>query len=74
MRLITAAAALAVIAIAGCNTGMDQQSATKVMTSALGGTAAAQMHFNKPTNGGTNASRITAQSKQTQEPNGPHSH
>lgn len=56
MRLITAVAALAVIAIAGCNNGMDQQSATKVMTSALGGTAAAQMHFNKPTNGGTTAS------------------
>jgi hypothetical protein len=53
MRLITAA--LAVIAIAGCNNGMDQQSATKVMSSALIGTGQAQAQF-KPTNGQTNAS------------------
>jgi hypothetical protein len=40
---------------AGCSGGLDQQSATKVMSSALTGTANAQLQL-KPTNGATNAS------------------
>src|SRR4051794_16474285 len=39
----------------GCNNSLDQQSATKVMTSALGGTGAAPAQL-KPLNGATNAS------------------
>src|SRR3954470_1385292 len=54
MRSITSLALL-MFAIAGCNNGMDQQSATKVMSSALIGTGTAQAQF-KPTNGQTNAS------------------
>ena len=41
--------------LVGCNSGLDQQSATKVMTSALTGTASAQAQF-KPTNNNSNAS------------------
>ncbi len=44
-----------VIALAGCNSGLDQQSATKVMSSALVGTSSAQMQL-KPMNGAANAS------------------
>lgn len=44
-----------VFVAAGCNSGLDQQSATKVMSSALVGTGSAQMQF-KPMNGGSNAS------------------
>jgi hypothetical protein len=43
------------LALAGCNSGLDQQSAAKVMTSALTGTGAAQMQLT-PQNGQTNAS------------------
>ncbi|MGZ3438414.1 MAG: hypothetical protein ACXVDD_02815 [Polyangia bacterium] len=39
---------------AGCNSGLDQQSATKVMSSALTGTASAQMQL-KPVNNATSA-------------------
>ena len=46
---------LFMLVAAGCNSGLDQQSATKVMTSALTGTGAAQAQL-KPMNGATNAS------------------
>lgn len=52
MRLTLAT--LMMVALAGCNSGMDQQSATKVMSSALTGTGAAQMQLT-PKNGATNA-------------------
>lgn len=53
MRLVLAS--LMMVAIGGCNSGLDQQSAAKVMSSALTGTAAAQAQF-KPTTNNSNAS------------------
>jgi hypothetical protein len=53
MRLVLAS--LMMVAITGCNSGLDQQSATEVMSSALTGTAAAQAQF-KPTTNNSNAS------------------
>jgi len=44
-----------VVALTGCTSGLDQQSAAKVMTSALTGTGAAQMQLT-PKNGAANAS------------------
>ena len=52
--MIVALAGMAV-ALGGCNNGLDQQSATKVMSSALTGTGAAQMQLT-PKNGATSAS------------------
>ncbi|MCU1276549.1 MAG: hypothetical protein JWM53_95 [bacterium] len=43
------------VVVAGCSSGLDQQSATKVMSSALTGTAQAQTQL-KPTTGATSAS------------------
>jgi hypothetical protein len=48
-------AGLFMLAAAGCNNSLDQQSATKVMTSALSGTATAQGKL-KPVAGSSNAS------------------
>ena len=53
MRLVLAS--LMMVAVGGCNSGLDQQQATSVMSSALTGTAAAQAQL-KPVNGQTNAS------------------
>jgi hypothetical protein len=53
--IITSLAIVSTLVAAGCNNGMDQQSATKVMSSALTGTAAAQAQF-KPVTGQSNAS------------------
>ncbi|HWE30071.1 MAG TPA: hypothetical protein VHB97_18805 [Polyangia bacterium] len=52
MRLVLASV---FVMLAGCNSGLDQQSAAKVMSSALTGTASAQTQL-KPMNGATNAS------------------
>src|SRR5437773_1934904 len=54
MKNILIASVLA-LAAAGCNNSLDQQSATKVMGSALTGTVAAQGKL-KPVAGATNAS------------------
>src|SRR5207245_9440807 len=48
-------AGLFMLAAAGCNNSLDQQSATKVMSSALSGTATAQGKL-KPVAGASNAS------------------
>ena len=53
MRLVLAS--LMMVAVGGCNSGLDQQSAAKVMSSALTGTATAQAQF-KPTTNNSNAS------------------
>jgi hypothetical protein len=53
MKLIAPLSLFAFLAV-GCNSGLDQQSATKVMSSALGGTGAAQTML-KPTSGSANA-------------------
>jgi hypothetical protein len=54
MRLVLPLGISALLLV-GCNSGLDQQSATKVMTSALTGTASAQAQF-KPTANNTNGS------------------
>lgn len=53
MRLLAPLGIFALVA-AGCSSGLDQQSATKVMSSALGGTGAAQAML-KPQSGAANA-------------------
>ncbi|HEX9103789.1 MAG TPA: hypothetical protein VF997_16375 [Polyangia bacterium] len=52
MRLVLAST---IVLFVGCNSGLDQQSATKVMSSALVGTGVAQMQLT-PTNGASSAS------------------
>lgn len=53
MRLVLTLGVSALLLV-GCNSGLDQQSAAKVMASALTGTASAQAQF-KPTANNTNA-------------------
>ena len=55
MRPMIVTLGMFMLAAAGCNSGLDQQQATKVMSSALTGTASAQTQL-KPMNGATNAS------------------
>jgi hypothetical protein len=55
MRLLIGSLGICLLVVGGCSNNLDQQSATKVMTSALGGTAAAQVKL-KPVAGATSAS------------------
>jgi hypothetical protein len=55
MRPMIVSLGMFMLVAAGCNSGLDQQSATKVMSSALTGTAQAQTQL-KPMTGATNAS------------------
>ena len=54
MKSILSFALVSMLAAAGCNNGMDQQSATKVMSSALVGTGVAQQQLT-PQPGQSNA-------------------
>jgi hypothetical protein len=54
MKSITTFAIVSMLVAAGCNNGMDQQSATKVMSSALVGTGVAQQQLT-PQPGQSNA-------------------
>src|SRR4051794_15631937 len=55
MRLLVGPLGICMLLVGGCSNNLDQQSATKVMTSALGGTAAAQVKL-KPVAGANSAS------------------